>query len=519
MFGKRLMGAFSIRSIPFLFLGFFIIAGQTAWAFDPFTVLATGNAIINLAELAGGGGKNAFELREIFSSLGELNDELVPSGNSGDSYRIARKIEEISHLALEAGYTKEEADSIVSGYQGSNESLSQSIRLLSRSIKLGKHVVGLVGLGGAGAVAASAGVMQGQIQEKKILTDIYGQMVSTELEQKKNEIENQKEIQTQYKKLRSYVLSIAPGKNISQFPVKGSLIEKAIHVYKAYYWIILSLVGAIFLGRIVYYQFSLAPAEKYADLIRDVFTCYFLMLAFPHVFSTMAECSEALSLKLSQILHVTGPEIPDLLPIEKGKIFWWFRIEVFPLILYAFTHVIFNLVVSVLIAIGPIVILSGTMLNFSVSISAYFALLLFVWLWPAFWNVLGYFKNMLWMDHRDVGSVITAFILFLFQLLSPLVVFSILKRTHAGGVASGTAKKVKSIMTGLAAGAITGGGVGGAVAGAGISVGKFAKAKIKSAISSPITTTRLVMARHNRKRQKSHGTQLGLQLGKKQYQL
>jgi hypothetical protein len=517
MHSKRLM-----RLLSIIILGFLGLASKVTFAIDPFTVLAAGNAALNLVELAGGAGKKTEGVRDVFSALGELNEELDLGGSDPDPYRIARKIEAIESMAREAGYTENEINSILSGYKDSQQNLSQGIRLLSRSIRLGKRIAIMTGLssitggGAAGAQAPAVSTMQGQNQEKKILADIYGQMVTANLDQKKDEIENQKAIQVQYKKLRSYVLSVAPGGNLSQFPVESSLIEKAINVYRAYYWVILSLVGAIFLGRIVFYQFSLAPAEKYADLIRDLFTCYFLMLAFPYVYTMMAECSEALSLKLSQILHVTGSQIPDILPVEKGKTFWWFRLEVFPLILYAFTHVVFNLVISCLIAIGPIVILSGTMMNFAMSIPAYFALLLFIWLWPAFWNVLGFFKNMLWVDHGGLGSVIAAFVLFLFQLLSPLVILSILKRTHAGQVASGvvgsTKRRVDSVIDKINK---TSGKSSGAPSKRTESEGSTSwqqtKSKVKSAFLSPITTTRLVMARHDRRRQ-------GIQLGGEQYQ-
>ena len=440
--------------------------GGNAYAVDPFTVLAAGSAAVSLVESVGGTGKGIGEVPELFSAAGELGDEIMPDNGNADQYRIARKIQAIETAALEAGYTKDEVDEIMEGYRSSNQNLTQSIRLLSRSIRLGKRVANLAGvvaltagpkgLSNTAGHASAVASVQGQNQEKKLLADIYSQMLQGGLDSKQKEIEKQRSDQEQYKKLRKYVISIAPKGNIGLFPVDSSLINKAIEVYKAYYWVLLTLVTALFFFRIVYYQFSFAPAEKYGDLVRDVFVCYMLMIAFPHVYTYMADCSTALAQKLGEMLQVTGAAIPEKIPFDKTGISWFLRPEALRLIIYAAVHTVFNLALSIMIALGPIVILAGTMMNFSVSITAYFVLLLFIWLWPVFWNVLGYFSNLLkssgGLSIEGIGAYISSVITFLAQLFSPAAIYMLVKRTAGGQVVSkvahGATNGVRSFVGG-----------------------------------------------------------------------
>jgi hypothetical protein len=418
-----------------------IALASPAFAFDPFTVLAAGSAAVNAVNTMTGASKDAVEFGASVSALSDLADEVgVGPDESEDTGRIARKIQAIEAAAVEAGYTKAEVEDIVGDQRDSSARLSTTLHKLTRTIRLGKRLVALAGVSTKKAAEISA-VEQARAQndQKKILSDIQNQLIATELDRKKAEVEKQKKLQEQYRNLRSYVLKIAPHGDLNLFPIDASIIQKAIDAYKAYYGVILALVGLIFFGRVVYCQFQLAPAEKYTDLIRDVFTCYFLMLAFPYVFNYMSECSEALSLKLGSLLHVTGANVPpDTLPVDTTVSWWWWRKEILPLALYAIVHVVFNFAVSVMITLGPIAILVGTMMNFAFSLPLYFILLLFVWIWPALWNVLGYFKNLLWQD-GGAGGIIAAGAVFLFQLLSPLAVYSLFKGTHAGKVADGAA--------------------------------------------------------------------------------
>ncbi len=428
-----------------------LLFAPSALAFDPFTVLATASAVGSAASSViehASNGKAAADGREFFSALGELSDEIVPEGTENDPGGMAKKIAAIERAAREAGYTKEEIDSLLEDARQSNQNAARTLRLLSRSIRFGKRMALMTGLTAKDKAAHAVSVtnLQGSEQERKILTDIYGELVNQRLDEKKRQIEEQKRHQEEYQKLRLFVLALAPSGNVALFPVDSSVIQKAIDVYRAYAWILLVLVGSIFMIRVVYYQMSFAGSERYADLLRDVFACYFLVIAFPYVYSYMAECAAALSLKLSELLHVTGMKIPELLKVDQAKSFWWLRWEVIQLVLYVAVYFVFNLVLAILIACGPIVILMGTMMNFTFSLTAYLTLLVLVWLWPAFWNVLGYFKGVLWAGKAfsldGIGSTIASLVLYGFQLVSPVAIGMVLKNTPVGQAASKAASNV-----------------------------------------------------------------------------
>jgi hypothetical protein len=522
----------------------FALVPLRALAFDPFTVLAAGNAAIGLADYASHGAAAVAETGAVFSALGELNDEILPGQDGNDPHRLARRIAEIEQAAREAGYTQEEIDSILQDARDSNQNLARSIRLLSRSIRLGKRVVVMTGLGNTlsprdkAAQAASVATMQGQAEERKILSDIYGELVSRGLSDKKAEVETAKAHQEAYRRFRKFVLSLAPAGNLALFPIDSSVIQKAIDVYKSYAWILLILVGALFMSRVVYYQMSFAPAEQYAVLLRETFACFCLMLAFPYVYTYMLDCSEALALHLGQTLHVTGAPPPERISFGlaaiKSALPWWARPEVIQLVLYAVVHVVFNLVVAIMVALGPVIVLMGTMMNITFSLTAYFALLLFVLLWPTFWNVLGYFKGVLWANKGfsmdGIGSLIASGVLFLFQLFSPLAIYSMLKRTHGGQVAhqvSGGAwnrakefmgskskgSKGKGAAKGVAEASAAGAGPAGvAAAGAASAAAGAAEAIAKAPIITPVANGKLVSSR-------SEPDRSGILTGKERFDL
>jgi hypothetical protein len=440
---------------PSIIPGFLIVLGillpGQGFAVDPFSILVAGSAAVNLVGTVGGTTKDILEAGELISALDDLANETIPGSQDGsDPYRLANKIRRVEVAALEAGYTRDEVNSLLEDYRSSNANLTRGIKLITRSVRLSKRVALMAGLSSdKAAKAATIASAQSAHQDRKILEDIYGQLVSESLDQKAARIEQEKAQQNQFKRFRDYVLSVSKGKNIALFRVDNDLVVKAISVYRSYSWLILSLVAVIFFVRIVLYQFSFAFAEKYVDLIRDTMLCYFLMLALPYLFGYLGEYSDALAAKMSELLHVTGSTIPEKMIVD-SSLLWWLRPEILPLILYTLVNVGFNLALSVLIALGPVAVLLGTMLNFSISLPAYFILILFAWMWPVFWNVLGYFRDLLWaqtgMSADGISSGIASIIFFLFQLISPAAIYSMIKQTHGGRAVSESIGSVKSAV-------------------------------------------------------------------------
>ena len=136
------------------------------------------------------------------------------------------------------------------------------------------------------------------------------------------------------------------------------------------------------------------------------------------------------------MLHVTGPEIPEAKKLFGLPLPWWMQFEVLRGVAYLGVYGIFNILLSVLIAMGPIVVLAGTMLNFSISLPAYFAGIILIWLWPVIWNVVGFFAGLLWEGRNwTPGGIVEAVmggLFYGFQVFSPFVLINHLKRTQVG---------------------------------------------------------------------------------------
>ena len=120
-----------------------------------------------------------------------------------------------------------------------------------------------------------------------------GRLLVQDLETKRQQLSSERAIQQGWGSLRKYLSDLAPAGDFRLFPSQKGMVEKAIAVFQTYSGYLLTLIAVIFAGRIVYYEFSLAPPEKYSELISNTFVCFFLMSAFPTLFRYMAEYSDA----------------------------------------------------------------------------------------------------------------------------------------------------------------------------------------------------------------------------------
>ncbi len=429
-----------------------LLESAQAFAIDPFTILAAGSAATSAVQTVAGASSQGAEVGASLDALSELTSELgLGDDSSQDPQKIARKIQAIEALALDLGYTHDEAQDIVGQDRDSSQNLSLTLGKITRSVRLGKHLLLLAGVSTQKAAEIST-LDQGfgQNDEKKILSDIYSYLIRKDLSAKEAELKKNKQVVEEIKLLGKFLKSVAPSGNLNLFPVQRSIVKKAIDVFRSYSNLILGLVAMVFVSRILHYQFTFSPPEKYGDLVIDTLSCFFLMMVFPLLYGYMAEYSEALSLKLSQLFHVTGPKFPES-PRLFGHVFpWWLQPAVLKTLIYLLVYSIFNLILAVLIALGPIMIFSGTMLGFSGQLSSYFGWLLIIWLWPVVWNVAGFFANSLW-DGRDltaggIAETALAVVFYAFQLISPLVLLRHLEKSSLGQAVGNTFKR-KSTKT------------------------------------------------------------------------
>jgi hypothetical protein len=335
-----------------------MLTPHVAWTFDPFSIIAAGSATVSTVQTISGATRETAEIAGSLGAISDLASEIGDADPDSGPDKMVQKIQEVERMALEVGYTREEINDIIGNSRDSQARLSTTLNKLTRSIRLSKRLLGLAGVSTKKAAEVSQlEQARGQNDEKKILADIYSHLVNQDLEAKREELKTRKEIVVNVTKLRDFARGIAPGGNLNLFPLQSTVIKKAIEAYRAYSGMLLMLLGVILVGRLIYYQVSLSPPEKYTDLIKDAFVCYFLMIVFPIVYSHMAEYSEAISVQLSHTLKVNTPDTVEPAKLLGRTMPWWLSIDVIRLAAYVIVYGLFNLVLAGLIAFGPVAVL------------------------------------------------------------------------------------------------------------------------------------------------------------------
>ncbi len=430
------------RMMKGLLLGVAVAAGlsHTAHAFDPFTIIAVGSATANAIESIGSVAESAAEVSQTLSLTSDLASEFNEEAGYGDPDPTIEKIHEIERLGYEAGYTQSELDDLLSDSRSSESRLNDTLRKMKRSISLTKRVLALAGVSSKKAAEiANIEQVKSRKEEKEILINIHRELVDQKLSSQKSELQRQKKIQESIKELKAAAAKVAPNGNLRLFPVQSSLIARGIDAFKSYRSLILLLVSLVVMARLIYYQMSLSGTAKYGDLLQDAVVCYFLMLTLPLVFSHLSEISTALSVSMNRVMGGAGPEsLPSTAKLDTQGTWWW-SVDALRPIAYLPIYGLFNLVLGILIALGPIVILAGTVLNLSIGVSVYLGALISIWLWPVLWNTFGYFGHLLRADGawntEGIVSGILGVAFYLLQLVSPVVALLYAAKTKMGQAA------------------------------------------------------------------------------------
>lgn len=411
-----------------------VTSNSQSLALDPFAVLTA--IAQGASQIVGGSGSDP--LGNFIGNLGvvsELVDEFkVPTVTDQRTLDLTSKIDEISGLAREAGYTEQEIKDLVSSEQAHSREFQNQIQSLTKAIRLGKRISLIAKVSPQKASQLSQihqeNIMSGQ---KKIMSEIYRAMIREHLEKKKENLVREKEHFRNLKNLKEISKKWTTNGNFNQFPRLGEITKKALETFEKVSKIISILAAAVFIFQIVIGQICFHSVSQYGEKVKNLSFYFFLILTFPIFISFLTDITESISQSLSTFSRTNTGGFSF-----RVKIFDWIQTSSFFL-----TAVLFNLVVSVLIAVGPIVLLMGTLLHFSGGVLIYFEFLVFIFLWPVFWALLGFFGDQLFQVQ---GGGFTPWIagvygslLKLIQLLSPVMALLLLKssfipRTFLGSI-------------------------------------------------------------------------------------
>ena len=190
-------------------------------------------------------------------------------------------------------------------------------------------------------------------------------------------------------------------------------IQEAFVLYDALTPSMLKIIGFLVMWRIFKISALMENAAKYAQLLRDAVSCYFLIGYFPRIFemislqiqdmqerildfhvSTVSSASSTTLLEMKPALGVlsilvTLASAPFLGPfsfIISGIIALTWAL---PIIFFGLFHFGFLLGICVLIFLAPIVIISSLMLEQGIALSFFFWMLISSMIWPLLWAGIG----------------------------------------------------------------------------------------------------------------------------------
>lgn len=430
-----------------------------ALAFDPISALSVANTLVSSIDSIGKGVDKAEELGASFSALSELTSEVDPDASPDeDARRLNEQMDKITSLALEAGYTKEEASDMLSPERRHVKGFTESVRYATRAVRLGKRVVQLAARSTKTA-AELANIETAKNGEQTInyQAAAYNRDIQNELKELLRRLQNEKDWKLVMEEDRKYRTAKQGGiypKHADAFPVKNDTVEIALDIAEVVRGTLMGIILIIFFLRITMYQFSAAAPDKYVQLFGDTVKCMILLAAFPELvrmmYSITGDVAIAVSshFKYSSPLDTALPKFPGIKWTTLPALLDWL-IEVIRSGAFHICNFIFTLGVGLLVALFPIVIIGSTMFHFSMGLNAFFALLAIMISWPIYWNIIGVLVSHLFPDlHAKIASVLGSIIIGIVQLAGPFVTTQVIR---GGSPISAMASGLSTAWSGMSA--------------------------------------------------------------------
>ncbi len=229
-------------------------------------------------------------------------------------------------------------------------------------------------------------------------------------------------------------------------PLDDAILTSLLNHFSKSALIASGLVGLLFTIRITVIFITLSSAEAYGELIKDTVSYFILVGLFPKLFMLTNEIIGSLAMKLYfEPAQVELGSVDKVLNAVKdyNPIYQVFHSLWVPIVSNG-AQAISTLLISILVSIGPIIILLNSMLNISAGAKAYLTTLLSFCLWPILWNTLGSLSNEL-MPAFSGTSLLKAifwFVLQILQLLSPILCIFLFNSFAPGRALSTTITKI-----------------------------------------------------------------------------
>lgn len=422
-----------------------LLVTSPSFAYDPFTIMAVAGAAVSAVSAVTDA---AGEVAGVTDAVGELYGELDSDAEvSASGQKLVTKLREVEATAREAGYTKEEIETLLQTDRGEVKSLVAVLKKLTNAIRTGKRVLQLISKLEKKAQMAQVETLEVEKEQLRVQHRVLNELVARRLDEKKSKLEEtlskKQDVERHLKEVKARGAKSFGASGVWTFPKIDKVLEKSLALAKRIRPAFFGLVLLAFFIRLVFYQFGLFGIPTFGVLIRDVILFGVLMCAFPDLVHLMVGMSHTLS------EQIAGNRLQELTEAPKleGAFTWWGGLiwvcSWIRFIAFCLTDFLFNFGLAFLVILFPLIIFMAQMLGLRILLPVFFTMFLVFSLWPFFWNVVGLLASDLWVMKTDsyADHLKTAFFSLL-QLISPFVILKVLSGHGIGQAVGSVAGKV-----------------------------------------------------------------------------
>lgn len=215
------------------------------------------------------------------------------------------------------------------------------------------------------------------------------------------------------------------------FPINPDTYTVSINIFGQVSAIVTSLVALVFTIRTVMLLTKMAPPSEYGDLFISIATYFIMTQLTPYLidvfFKTIAFFAQELASLPSQELE--NEIMRELSKLFENSLVVRLIPELAALSVFWLVQSIFTILISFSIALGPIFIFISSMIGSTDGLRTYFSNLMALSIWPITWCLIGTLGSHVLKASQSgiLFKIIFYLVLLVFQLLSPIFTYSIIK--------------------------------------------------------------------------------------------
>lgn len=416
-----------------LILSFFLVPLKAYSFFDPFTAIMAVSAVVKMASDA------AETVGDVAGTIEEANYllSLIDEGSSGTDLdkrlrALEREYREIESMSDEVGYTAEQMRNDMGIVLSKDANIKDRIRSATQLVEKSKRILAIAKTRGADKTAGLSQVNMDQKLTKVVETLEHIRIDNEEarIGPVKEQLRKKREIYHDRLETLKTATALSRGGSMSEFPSTDPSFENALRIYRSLIPEMLVLAFVILILRGLFYQISFAHPDQWIDLFRDYFVCGFMLIALPELIGFIGKTAMELSWSInakyaisSNNIIQSNPNNPyslrEFIPYCFYELVWFVKAPAYILVSGAFI-----LLVNFLIAFGPMVVLLGTVMNFSRLLPYYICLLAITMAWPVAWTLLSYIS---YVSALSGSGILISTLVSLVQITAPFLMYPLAK--------------------------------------------------------------------------------------------